>query len=58
MTEQSDREPSPDELAGIAWWNALDEAARRHWMQRAGNTGRAADAWATCKRASRPHDDE
>jgi hypothetical protein len=27
-----DREPTPDERAGTAWWNALDEAARRHWL--------------------------
>jgi hypothetical protein len=39
-----------DEQIGIAWWNHLDEAARRYWMARAGNTGRAADAWAEFKR--------
>ncbi|RWM21732.1 MAG: hypothetical protein EOR73_09980 [Mesorhizobium sp.] len=35
----------------MAWWNALDEDGRRHWMQQAGNTGRAADAWKAYKRA-------
>ncbi|MCF6120508.1 hypothetical protein L2449_27160 [Mesorhizobium muleiense] len=46
------REPTADERAGIEWWNALDEAGRRDWMQRAGNTGRAADAWEAFKQAN------
>lgn len=41
-----------DDLKGIAWWNGLDEAQRKEWMARAGNTGIAADAWAECKRVS------
>jgi hypothetical protein len=52
----TETQPTPDERAGIAWWNALDEAARRYWLQQAGNTGRAADAWAAYKRAERPDD--
>lgn len=40
------RTPTDDEQAGIDWWNNLDEAARRHWMLQAGDTGVAADAWA------------
>ncbi|EDH5432251.1 hypothetical protein V6S45_24255 (plasmid) [Escherichia coli] len=50
MTIKSQR--TPDELAGIHWWNYLDEEGRRYWMQQAGNTGRAVDAWAAYKRAS------
>lgn len=50
----SPREPTADERAGMAWWNALDEAGRRHWMQQAGNTGRVADAWEAYK-ALRPN---
>lgn len=60
VTTQYDREPTADERAGIAWWNALDEADRLQWMQQAGDTGRAADAWAAYKRAqaTKPHDDK
>jgi hypothetical protein len=47
-----EREPSADERAGMGWWNGLDEADRRHWMERSGNTGRACDAWAAYKRAT------
>ncbi|MER9875249.1 hypothetical protein [Mesorhizobium sp. M0195] len=46
-----DPAPTADEHAGMAWWNALDEGGRRDWMQQAGNTGRAADAWKAYKRA-------
>ena len=44
-----DRQPTPDEAAGIEWWNLMGEWGRSHWMERAGNTGRAADAWAVFK---------
>jgi hypothetical protein len=44
--------PTPDEIAGMAWWNSLPEQDRRRWMSRAGDTGRAADAWAVFKRDS------
>lgn len=47
-----DSSPKADEHAGMAWWNALDEDGRRDWMQQAGNTGRAADAWKVYKRAA------
>ncbi|MDD2859563.1 MAG: hypothetical protein PHT60_15505 [Acidiphilium sp.] len=46
-----EREPTADERAGMEWWNGLDEVARRFWMQQAGNTGRAVDAWDAYKRA-------
>jgi hypothetical protein len=29
----------------MIWWNSLDEKQREHWMEVAGNTGRAVDAW-------------
>nr|WP_294867642.1 hypothetical protein [uncultured Pseudogulbenkiania sp.] len=44
--------PTPDEIAGMAWWNSLPEQDRTRWMSRAGDTGRAADAWAVFKRDS------
>jgi len=37
-TEKSDED-------GMTWWNGLSEAERARWMERAGNTGRAVDAW-------------
>jgi len=40
---------APDDRTGMAWWNALTDAARRFWMQQAGNTGRAVDAWGAYK---------
>lgn len=46
-----DREPTAAERAGIAWWNTLDEQARRFWLREAGQTGRAVDAWEAFKRA-------
>jgi hypothetical protein len=39
-------QPNPDERAGMAWWNSLSDDARLYWLRRAGDTGRAADAWA------------
>ena len=50
------REPTADELAGMAWWNALTETERADALNRAGD-GRhipsAADAWAFHKRRTR-----
>jgi len=54
VNPERDREPTADERAGMDWWNALDEKTRRHWMDQAGNSGRAADAWAAYKRAQAP----
>jgi hypothetical protein len=48
--EERDREPTEDESAGLQWWNRLDEHARCYWTERAGNTGRALDAWEAYKR--------
>jgi hypothetical protein len=42
--------PDDDELAGIDWWNAMEVEGREYWMEQAGNSGRAADAWAIFKR--------
>ena len=47
MTDE--RKPTTDEAMGIAWWNGLTEQERARWMQAAGNTGVAADAWAALK---------
>ncbi|WP_186002983.1 hypothetical protein [Mycobacterium sp. KBS0706] len=52
MTTAADREPTADGQAGMAWLKALNAARRRYWMQRAGNTGCAADTWATYKHAA------
>lgn len=38
-----------DAEAGLRWWNALTEQERKYWMERAGNTGVAADAWEAFK---------
>ncbi|MFA0924668.1 hypothetical protein [Xanthomonas fragariae] len=45
-----------DPAAGMAWWNGLDEGARRDWMKQAGDTGRAVDAYAVYL-AREAHDD-
>jgi hypothetical protein len=47
MTDE--RKPTPDETMGIEWWNGLTELERARWMQVAGNTGVAAEAWAAFK---------
>jgi hypothetical protein len=45
----TDREATPDELAGMAWWNGLSEAERGEWLRRAGSEV-LADAWAAFRR--------
>lgn len=47
--ENLDRSPTPDEAAGMAWWNSLGEIARGYWLSRA-NCGTVADAYAAFKR--------
>ncbi|EWS66581.1 hypothetical protein Y695_00174 [Hydrogenophaga sp. T4] len=44
------REPTVDEMMGIAWWNSLTEQDRARWMRAAENTGVVADAWAAFKK--------
>ena len=39
-----DRKPTPDEAAGIAWWNGLPQTDREHWLVR-GGAAAVADAW-------------
>lgn len=46
------RKPTTDEAVGIAWWNSLDDQERMRWMEAAGNTGVAADAWAAYKKVA------
>lgn len=47
------REPTADDLAGIRWWNLLDESHRAFWIRQAGSAV-VADAWAAFKRRQRP----
>jgi hypothetical protein len=47
MTDE--RKPTTDETMGMAWWNGLTEPERAQWMQVAGDTDVAADAWAAFK---------
>jgi hypothetical protein len=49
-----DRQPTPDEHAGMDWWNALSVSERARWLDVA-NTAIAAEAWAMCKAGYRPH---
>lgn len=39
-----------DGLKGMEWWNGLSDDERKQWAIKAGNTGRAADAWEAYKR--------
>ncbi|ABO60563.1 hypothetical protein LA345_38735 (plasmid) [Burkholderia vietnamiensis] len=39
-------DPHRDPHAGMYWWNGLAESDRAEWMKRAGDTGKAVDAWA------------
>lgn len=46
---KNEREPTPDETAGIVWWNSLSEVERAACLARAG-TAVPADAWTAFKR--------
>ncbi|HEY0222764.1 MAG TPA: hypothetical protein VGC17_08260 [Lactovum miscens] len=51
-THDTERKPTANELAGMAWWNGLTDAARSYWVQQAAHAGKGpnasvADAWAT-----------
>jgi hypothetical protein len=50
------RNPTPDEVVGMAWWNGLSEAERAKWLAAAGSAV-VADAWAAFK-AARSREDE
>jgi hypothetical protein len=41
----SEREPTPYERAGMAWWNGLSERDRKRWLKTA-NTCVVAEAYA------------
>lgn len=47
--ELTRRIPASDVLEGISWWNGLDDEERAEWLERGGNTGTVADAWAAYK---------
>lgn len=49
-----DCEPTPDEQAGIDWWNRLTTAERAFWLGKAGAGASAADAWAAFDRRHGP----
>ncbi|RWB51883.1 MAG: hypothetical protein EOQ42_24755 [Mesorhizobium sp.] len=49
MKNEHDREPTPDETAGMVWWNSLAESDRAAWLARA-DSAVPADAWATYQR--------
>lgn len=54
-----DRAPTEeDESTGLQWWNRLQEQPRCYWMERAGNTGNALDAWEAYKRERGADDSE
>lgn len=40
-----------DDEVGMAWWNAMSDFGREFWMEKAGNTGVAKDAWEKFKEA-------
>ncbi len=45
MELETERTPTADEVAGMAWWNSQTELVREFWL-RVANSARAADAWA------------
>lgn len=49
MRKEHDPQPTPDETAGMVWWNSLTESDRAAWLARAGSAV-PADAWAAYKR--------
>jgi hypothetical protein len=53
VVTNNNREPSPDDLAGAAWWDSLSEPRRADWREIAGSA-KPADAWAAYKRRMVP----
>jgi len=56
MIHVDEGQPTEDELAGMAWWNAMSEAERAEVLYLA-RTAIVADAWAWHKRQA-DHVDE
>ncbi|HGY2296360.1 TPA: hypothetical protein ACNV18_000074 [Pseudomonas putida] len=48
--DSSERSPTADEAAGMAWWNCMPDGERSQWLAASG-TGSVADAWAARKAA-------
>ena len=55
--EVYEREPTPDEMAEMNWWNGLFKPARAFWLDRAAEAGGSspADAWLAFQRAQSRH---
>lgn len=47
----NNQQPTPDEITGMNWWNALHQADRRFWLA-AALTATPAQAWAYYKRVT------
>jgi hypothetical protein len=50
-----DSDPTPDEIAGMAWWDNLAEVGRTYWLEVAKGAvanPSPADAWDACKRVT------
>lgn len=44
-------DPTADEAAGMAWWNALTEPMRAHWLKKIeADGGSVSEAWAVFRR--------
>lgn len=43
------REPTPDEQAGMTWWNRMTEHERAYWC-RVAESARPVDAWLAFQR--------
>jgi hypothetical protein len=50
MTNASRNIATPDDIRGMHWWNALSEADRLFWLQKA-DSARPIDAWRAFKQA-------
>lgn len=46
------QERAVNDALGMTWWNRLSDTDRKKWMQAAGNTGRAVNAWKAFQSAS------
>lgn len=50
QADSSERSPTADEAAGMAWWNCKPDVERSQWLAASGS-GSVADAWAARKAA-------